>query len=391
MVAVALALAACTASDETPDTKLTLEPTAFADLPGWRDDNLAAALPAWRRSCSRLSTRPAGAAVGPAGVGGDVASWQVVCRQLLAVGADDTAVRAFIEAVLQPYRVVGRDGPSGLFTGYFEPHLRGSRERGGPYQVPLYARPRDHVSVDLGVFADDLKGRRIVGRVEAGRLRPFDTRGDIDAGTLGPGTPGGRAAVLFWVEDPLDALVLHIQGSGQIILPDGEVHRVGFAAHNGFAYGSVGRWLIDRGELAPHAASFAGIRRWLAANPRRAAETLAVNQRYIFFREVEGGGPIGADDVVLTAGRSLAVDTGLLPLNVPVWLDAEGPGNAPGRLQRLMLAQDTGAAITGAVRGDIYWGTGAEAFAVAERTHSSGGYYLLLPKSRVPPDVVGRR
>lgn len=382
-----LLLVACSRVDEpVSDAAVTLEPVQFSALAGWNEDDMAAALPAWRGSCVRLLSRPATENVGPQGLGGTVDAWRAICDRVLALSDDDGAMRAFVEDALQPYRVVGQGGATGLFTGYFEPRLRGSRERSGPYQVPLFALPRDHVTVDLGRFDTELAGRRIVGRVEGGRLRPYDTRGDIATGGL-----ADRAAVLYWVDDTLDAFVLHIQGSGQIVLPDGEVRRVGFAAHNGFAYRSVGRWLIEQQELAAHEASFAGIRRWLEANPGRAADTLAVNQRYIFFREIDGDGPIGAGDVVLTAGRSLAVDRSLLPLHVPMWLDAEAPGGQEGRLRRLMVAQDTGGAITGPVRGDVYWGTGESALAVAGRMRSAGSYYVLLPRSLAPPVVAQTR
>ena len=382
-----LLVVACSRVDEpVSDAAVTLEPVQFSALAGWNEDDMAAALPAWRGSCVRLLSRPATENVGPQGLGGTVDAWRAICDRVLALSDDDGGMRAFVEDALQPYRVVGQGGATGLFTGYFEPRLRGSRERSGPYQVPLFALPRDHVTVDLGRFDTELAGRRIVGRVEGGRLRPYDTRGDIATGGL-----ADRAAVLYWVDDTLDAFVLHIQGSGQIVLPDGEVRRIGFAAHNGFAYRSVGRWLIEQQELAAHEASFAGIRRWLEANPGRAADTLAVNQRYIFFREIDGDGPIGAGDVVLTAGRSLAVDRSLLPLHVPMWLDAEAPGGQEGRLRRLMVAQDTGGAITGPVRGDVYWGTGESALAVAGRMRSAGSYYVLLPRSLAPPVVAQTR
>ena len=382
-----LLLAACSRVGEpVSEPAVTLEPVQFSALAGWNEDDVAAALPAWRGSCVRLLSGPATENVGPQGLGGTVDTWRAICDRVVALSDDDGAVRAFVEEALRPYRVVGQGGATGLFTGYFEPRLRGSRERSGPYQVPVFALPRDHVTVDLGRFDTELAGRRIVGRVEGGRLRPYDTRGDIDTGGL-----ADRAAVLYWVDDTLDAFVLHIQGSGQIVLPDGEVRRIGFAAHNGFAYRSVGRWLIEQQELAAHQASFAGIRRWLEANPGRTADTLAVNQRYVFFREIDGDGPIGAGDVVLTAGRSLAVDRSLVPLHVPMWLDAEAPGGQEGRLRRLMVAQDTGGAITGPVRGDVYWGTGEPALAVAGRMRSEGSYYVLLPRSLAPPVIAQTR
>ena len=197
-------------------------------------------------------------------------------------------------------------------------------------------------------------------------------------------------AELLWMADPLEAFILHIQGSGIIQLPDGETIRVGFANHNGFDYVSVGKWLIAEGELPPDQADFDDIRDWLGRNPDRAADILAINNRYIFFRELSGEGPIGAGGEVLTAERSLAVDASLLPLGVPIWLDAEHPDPARARLQRLMMAQDSGNAIRGAVRGDFYWGTGDSALALAGRMKSKGRYYVLLPRSLDLTNVAAR-
>ncbi len=383
-----LLLAACSRVGEpVSEPAVTLEPVQFSALAGWNEDDVAAALPAWRGSCVRLLSRPATENVGPQGLGGTVDAWRAICDRVVALERRRwcrARLRRGGAAALSRRWPGRRDGACSRAIS--RPRLRGSRERSGPYQVPLFALPRDHVTVDLGRFDTELAGRRIVGRVEGGRLRPYDTRGDIDTGGL-----ADRAAVLYWVDDTLDAFVLHIQGSGQIVLPDGEVRRIGFAAHNGFAYRSVGRWLIEQQELAAHQASFAGIRRWLEANPGRTADTLAVNQRYVFFREIDGDGPIGAGDVVLTAGRSLAVDRSLLPLHVPMWLDAEAPGGQEGRLRRLMVAQDTGGAITGPVRGDVYWGTGEPALAVAGRMRSEGSYYVLLPRSLAPPVIAQTR
>jgi len=372
-----LVLAACESREPgKPPPAFSLRQVSFDTLPGWRGDDLAAALPAWRASCARLANLPPDRPMGPAGIAGTVAAWSPVCEAVLAVPAGDgDALRAAIEANLVPHAVRAGNETTGIFTGYFEPELRAARVPGGPYTVPIYAVPKDRVTIDLGAFDAALKGRRLVGRVDGGKLVPYNPRGEIDAGAI-----ADVADAIFWVEDPLDAFILHIQGSGRVILPDGTASRVGYAGNNGYGYTSIGRWLMDNGELARGTASFDNIRRWLETNPRRAADLLAVNQRYIFFREIDGDGPIGAGGLVLTPGRSLAVDPAFLPLDVPIWLDAEHPLPDQGRLQRLMLAQDTGNAITGAIRGDFYWGTGRQALAVAGRMRSQGSYYLLLPR-----------
>jgi len=377
-LAALLALSACEA-EPPPPPRVTLTPVALEALPGWQADAVAEVLPAWRRSCARLTRLPPERELGADGIGGNAGDWRGWCEVLAAIGEGDAALRHAMRDYLAAYLVTDAANDSdGLFTGYFEPELRGARTRDATYRVPIYGVPDDLVRVDLGTFDGELEGRHIVGRIAGGRLEPYPDRGAVDAGAL-----DGNARPLVWVDDPLDAFVLHVQGSGKVLLPDGTM-RVGYAAHNGHDYGSVGRWLIDSGELEAHQASWAGIRAWMEANPARVAELMAVNPRYIFFHEIDGDGPIGAAGLVLTPGRSLAVDRRYLALDVPLWLDAEDPRSDRERLQRLMLAQDTGAAIKGVVRGDFYWGSGAAALRDAGRMKSRGRYYLLLPKTLQP-------
>ena len=240
--------------------------------------------------------------------------------------------------------------------------------------VPLYRLPDDHVTVDLSKFDPSLAGKHVVGRVNAGKLEPYFARGDIDKGVL-----QGRNQELLWVNDTIDAFVLHVQGSGRVVLPDGSAVRIGYAGNNGHPYRSIGRALIDRGALPEGGASWNDIRRWIDTHPDQVAELLAVNQRYIFFREITGDGPIGGAGVALTRGRSLAVDTRFIPYGVPMWLDTVWPNEPDRPLRRLMVAQDTGSAIRGPVRGDFFWGYGPDALAYAGRMKSEGTYYVLLP------------
>ncbi len=373
-------LAACEREEPPPTPALLdLSPIAIADLPGWEGDDLAAALPAWRRSCEKILERPPGDPIGPQAIAGTAADWQPLCRTLLGLPAGNVALRRFITDNFTGFLVSDGGKPFGTFTGYYEPELRGARRRGGPYRVPLYRVPPDHVAVDLGQFDSELAGKNIVGRVAEGRLVPYHERGAIDGGAL-----AGDGSELLWVDDPLDVFILHVQGSGIVVLPDGTRQRVGYAGNNGHRYASVGRWLIDHKELTAHEASWQGIRRWMQENPKRVPDLLAVNRRYIFFREIDGDGPIGAAGVALTPARSLAVDLRYLPLDVPLWLDAENPEKNAPPLRRLMLAQDTGSAIRGVVRGDFYWGSGEAALEKAGRMKSPGRYFLLLPKAIVP-------
>jgi membrane-bound lytic murein transglycosylase A len=236
--------------------------------------------------------------------------------------------------------------------------------------------PEDLVVADLGRFSEELAGKRVVGRVEDGRFVPYPERGEIESGLLAE-----RGLELLWIDDPVDVFLLQVQGSGRVVLPDGEVVRVGFAGHNGRPYRSIGRVLIERGAIEPHAASWDGIRGWIEENPDEAHALFAENPRFVFFREIDGAadGPIGAQGVPLTPRRSLAVDRSLVPLGLPVWLDTTRPGDSDVPLRRLMVAQDTGGAITGPVRGDFFWGYGETALAEAGRMKSRGRYFLLLP------------
>lgn len=381
--AVFALVVACEREEPSPPapTGLTLTQVDFADLPGWTTDDLAAALPPWRRSCARLAERPADSPVGDNGWAGTADDWRAVCT-VVATARDDADLRRQLPRLLTPYLVSDGATADGTITGYYEPLLRGARTRGGAYQVPIHGPPADIVSVDLGAFDEALAGKRVVGRVDQGRLVPFHDRGAIQNGAI------NETDVLYWVDDAIDAFELHVQGSGRIDLAGGDAVRVGYAGNNGFDYTSVARWLIDNGEIPANKGSFDDIRDWIEANPARAGDLLAINKRYIFFRDLDrdGTGPIGAAGLELTAGRSLAIDRAFLPLNVPLWLATDHPD---GALNRLVIAQDTGNAITGVVRGDFYWGSGAAARLSANRTRSTGNYYVLLPRDAPGPAAIG--
>lgn len=363
---------------EKPVARLRLAPVGFAELPGWNADDVAAALPALARSCAKLDGRkpelPFDADIGHAGT---VAQWRAICA-VLPDRANAAAARGFFEKWFQAYLASDGDGTKGLFTGYYEAELRGARQPGGRYAVPLYAVPGDLVQIDLGQFAPDLKGRSIAGRVENGRLRPYPDRAAIEAGHL-----KGRGAELLWVDDAVDAFFLQVQGSGRVVLPDGGAVRVGFAGHNGLGFVPIGRLLIDSGKIPRERMSMQAIRDWLRANPGEAANLMRQNPRFVFFREIAGDGPLGAQGVALTPGRSLAVDRKFVPLGVPIWLDTVEPGAADKPFRRLVVAQDVGGAIQGPLRGDVFFGAGEAALEQAGRMRSPGSYYLLLPKAAV--------
>ena len=372
-------------------------PVEVASLPGWAGDDVSEALPALLRSCDRLLAQPADRQLKPVELGGTPDDWRPLCGALrgLRDGAGQEEVSAAIEREMVAVPLArtdaeaagGRPGEGsgwsrriGLFTGYFEPLLHGSRRRSERYSVPLYTQPSDLVMVDLGRFRDDLRGRRVAGRVQGGSLQPYDDREAIASGSL-----AGRGLELIWVDDAIDAFFLHIQGSGRVALDDGSVFRVGYAAQNGHPYHAIGRTLVDWGELTLEEVSLQSIDAWLREHPDRADEVMATNDSYVFFREIRGEGPIGAQGVALTPERSLAVDRQHVPLGVPVWLDAMVPAAAAAapdeRRQWLLVAQDTGGAIRGAVRGDVFWGAGERARAVAGRMAHRGRYWALVPRA----------
>ena len=341
-----------------------LTPTTFAALPGWQQDDVRQAWPAFQQSCSVLASRQA--------------PWKAPCAAARSVDARDAAaVRRFFETYFVPNQVRNPDGAdTGLITGYYEAMLQGSRKRGGAFQTPLYRVPDDLITVDLGSIYPDLKNRRLRGRLSGKTVIPYESRADIDRAPL-----SGKE--LLWVSDPVDAFFLEVQGSGRVQLDTGETVRIGYADQNGHPYKAIGRWFVEQGLMTPDQVSAQSIRAWIAANPARRQELLNVNPSYIFFTETKVAdpnvGPRGALNVPLTPGRSIAIDRTVLPLGAPVWLSTTMPKDgAP--LQRLVMGQDVGGAIRGAVRADFFFGFGPEATDNAGLMKQRGTLWVLLPK-----------
>lgn len=372
LAALAATVTACTQKQPSPpDEKPVLQTARFADLRGWQTDSQAAALEAMIRSCPPMEKR------GVPGFG-SATEWRAICAEARKIPAgNDRAARRFFERNFEPRTVRGPNGRTGLITGYYEPELRGARKRSMRYNVPLHLRPGDLVSVNLGRFDMSLKGKRIAGRVVKGSLVPYHDRARIEQGAL-----RGRKLELVWVDSAADAFFLHIQGSGRIRLGDGNIMRVGYAGTNGHPYTAIGRELIRRGEVHREKMSMQAIRTWLAAHPAAGAALMRTNKSYVFFRQLTGPGPLGAQGVTLTPERSIAVDSRLLPLGLPVWLETTRPDGVPFR--RLMVAQDTGGAIRGAVRADVFWGPGARAADMAGQMKSDGRYWFLVPRPQKP-------
>ena len=340
-----------------------LAPASFADLPGWRDDDLAGAWSAFRAGCRALRFRE---------------HWRTVCELAEPLeGPDAEAIRAYFEASFVPYRVANPDGSEeGMVTGYYEPRLRGSRERRAPYLHPLYAPPDDLLVIDLTSVAPETKHLRLRGRLDGRRVVPYYSRAEIENGAA---PVAGKEIV--YIDDAIEAFFLQIQGSGRVRLESGEELRVGYADQNGHPYQSIGRYLVATGELKLGEASLQGIQAWAQANPARVVELLNQNPSYVFFRELPpaDAGPIGALGVPLTAERSIAVDPRFVPLGAPVYLATTHP-NSSVPLERLMIAQDTGGAIRGPVRADFFWGSGPDAGLLAGRMRQQGRMWVLLPK-----------
>ncbi len=362
------------------DTVLRLDLTTFDKVPGWKADKLSEALQAFLRSCEKLETLPPGRKLGLSTGDSRISDWLPICTdaRLIRPGNEPEA-RYFFESRFDPHLVLNNANARGLFTGYYEPELRGAWQPDPTYRYPIYARPNDLISIDLGKFRPEMNEQRLAGRIEGARFVPYPTRADIEDGML-----KGKQLELLWVDSAIDAFFLHIQGSGRVVFPDGTMVRLGYAGRNGHRYTPIGRELVAIGAIPEKKVSLDTIKKWLVANPLAGSEIMERNKSYIFFHLIDGDGPIGSQGVVLIAGRSLAVDKTHIPLGVPIWLNTSEPGKSNKPLRRLVIAQDTGSAIKGPVRGDLFFGFGQAAGFKAGRMKERGTFYLLLPKKNAP-------
>jgi membrane-bound lytic murein transglycosylase A len=361
---------------------LRLTRTAFSELEGWAQFNPSATVEAFARSCRLWANRDNTENLGGAGYGGRLADWRAACGGAVRGTHDAGQARAFFEQHFVPYRVGEGSKEEGLFTGYYEPLLRGSRRPHGRYRTPLYGKPKDLVVADLELFGKRWAGQRLTGRIRDGKFVPYPTRAEISRFGLAEAKP------ILYVDDPLDAFFLHVQGSGRVVLGDGKMLRVVYAGQNGHTYTAIGKVLLERGALSRDEVSMQTIRTWLMANPEVMQEVMDANASYVFFEEREIGdpalGPPGAEGVALTPEASLAVDRKFHALGVPVWVETvvpkPNPLNGERSFRQLLIAQDTGGAIRGAARGDIFWGFGEHAEEIAGRMKSRGRMAVLVPK-----------
>jgi peptidoglycan lytic transglycosylase A len=349
--------------DEVDDqTGIRLKPVSFAEIEGWARDDHAAALSALRKSCHK---RP---------------NSNHACEEVLRLGeqVDRETARRFFETHYTAYRI--DEEQPGLVTGYYEPEVSGSRERKSETQVPVYGRPDDLVQLTPDELRAFYNASFSVGRRKGEEVVPYYTRAEIDDGAL-----EGQGLELLYLDDPVELFFMQIQGSGRVRFPDGSWTRLGYAAKNGHSYTSIGRLLAERGEKPPGGLTMDGIKGWIREDRARGQALMHENKSYVFFTELPeneaGDGPIGAQGVALTPGRSLAVDAAYHKLGTPVFVTAPEAPTPDGKpFRRLMIAQDVGSAIRGQERGDIFWGSGPEAGAIAGVTKTNARFTVLLPK-----------
>jgi membrane-bound lytic murein transglycosylase A len=381
-VAVLVLLTACSVTPPAPPTPPVqpatpvprLDMVQWSQVPGWSQDAVTEAWPVLLASCAAKMP----------------ADWRAPCAAASSISREDAnAQRKWLESSLSAWRITtqvpGRKETaveSGRITGYYEPVLNGARTRGGAYQTPLYAVPDDLLTIELGDLYPALKGERVRGKLQGKRVVPYPERAQLADGKALAGKE------LVWVDSAIDAFFLQIQGSGRIQLTDGTTVRMAYADVNGQPYKAVGRALVEKGDLTLEQSNSTNIRQWLADHPDRQAEVLNFNPSVVFFREEKitdpSLGPRGAQGVPLTAGRSVAIDPRIVPLGAPLFLVTTDPVNGQP-LRHLVVGQDTGGAIRGAIRADLFFGSGTEAGERAGRMRADGQMWLLWPKDRVPP------
>ncbi len=368
---------ACSHEDEKShiSAPLKLSKTSFSVLEGWNNDDFSKAIPVFAKNCAKIMLNKK-AYLADSAVKIKTADYQNVCKSFSAQNINSSAkMKKFLEDKFTPYIVSAGNNPIGKFTSYYEATVHASLEKSDRYKYPIYGKPKDLVEINLRDFGADLPNTRLVGHVKNGKFVPYYKRADIE-------NNGVNAPVLMWADDLVDIHFMQIQGSAIAKMDDGSELRIGYADNNGHKFKGIGSIMLEKKLLKAGEVSMENIRKWLRTHPEEAKKLMQENERFIFQRLSDADGPMGAFGVSLTAGRSMAVDNSLIPLGAVLWLDTVSPDKEP--LQKLMFAQDIGAAIKGAVRGDYFWGHGDDALHFAGRMNSAGKYYLLLPKNSAP-------
>lgn len=395
LIGLTVLLSACqperapTDSDPTPTSEMTdpeptappgfaLEPISFADVPGWEKTNPGPAISAFARTCEKWAALPGDEPISArAGYGGRIEDWMPACR-ILPQYQEAGELRRFFEDYFAPF-IISTEEETNKLTGYYEPEIPGSREQTPEFSEPIPARPDDLIEVDLGLFDEALSPRKIWGKVDGSQLTLYPERSDIE-------TTSDHA---IGYATPADVFFMQIQGSGRVRFSEDDVIRAAFDAHNHRPFGSLANHLLEAGEISRAEAGMSGLRAWIdRVGPERAREAMNINPRFVWFREIEvtdpSEGPAGAAGLPLTAMGSLAVDLNHHPLGVPMIVRSLIP-TAPGRVDNapsnlLLVSQDTGGAITGIRRGDIFFGTGDDAGAIAGSMNQPGEFVVLLPQ-----------
>jgi membrane-bound lytic murein transglycosylase A len=358
---------------------IILHKTSFKNLPGWADDDQNKALYAFKQSCiaiMRMDPKKPFSHSIP--FSGNVSAWQTICEAANNFMQNDTnTARDFFEYWFKPYRVENNFNPKGLFTGYYLPLIHASYTKNQRYTAPIYAMPSDLYKIKLGLFHSELTGKTITVKLKDNILTPYPDRAAIQSGVL-----GNKAHVLAWADNPIDIFFAQIQGSAVVQMSNQKKLVIGYAGDNGHPYTAVGKILVAKHFIEKNAVSMQSIKTWLMQHPELASDILNQNASYVFFNILKNGQVLGTQHVPLTPERSLAVDTRYIPLGAPVWLKTTSPMSAKNKVpfQQLLIAQDTGGAIKGIIRGDVFWGEGDEAAFNAGYMNSVGQYWILLPR-----------
>lgn len=360
--------------------KFSFRQVGFNQLPGWHGAQFKKSLTAFQTSCKAFLKQNPDRVVGTTKIDLQIKDWQPACVVALNLDPNNEQdAKKFFQEWFAPVEFYQGKPVKGLFTGYYMPALKGSYKKTDEYSVPLYEVPKDLVTVNLEDFIPRLKNRKLVGRVVGNKLVPYYTRAQINQGAI-----HDKAKVLLWIHSPIDRLFLEIQGSGIVDMDDGSRIFVGYDAQNGAPYTAIAGVLIKKGVMTKHTASMQAIKRYLEAHPKQMDKIINQNKSFVFFRKLSLDGALGSQGVTLTPGYSLAIDRNWIPMGAPLWLSTTRPDstnpdvNKP--MQRLMIAQDTGGAIRGKVRGDVFWGGGDKATLIAGHMKNEGHYWLLLPR-----------
>ena len=361
----------------------------YSALTNWKETALVTSFETFKKSCDAFLKQSPETEVGTVNFPMKAADWQPACQAALNLKeVDEPKLHDFFERWFKLVRFSQHKPLDGLFTGYYLPLLHGAWQPSERYKYPIWGRPQELITVNLESFGITADKKSITGRLAGKKLVPYYSRAEINEGKM-----SSTSTPLLWVDNRVDRFFLEIQGSGYVQMEDGSNIAIGYAAQNGRPYTSIGKYLIQKGELEKKAVSMQSIREFLNTHAERVDEVLNQNESFIFFRLLKHQQILGSQGVALTAGYSLAVDKSHIPLGTPIWLETSFPtqnSTQPAALKRLMVAQDTGGAIKGWVRGDVFWGGGEEASYIAGHMKNKGTFWLFLPRSTQFNDI-GKR